>query len=83
VSSNLTPSATSIFFNRKNSDLAFSCPTTHIPTHDLKWTVADDEAWRTWTCGELDKAAAGADAADVSVTLQLVLSLEGVECLPK
>jgi hypothetical protein len=29
---------------------------------------------------ELDKAAAGADTADVSVALQMVLSLEGVEC---
>jgi hypothetical protein len=31
---------------------------------------------------ELDKAAAGADPADVSVALQMVLSLEGVEFQP-
>ncbi len=39
----------------------------------------------TWqhVTAELDKAAAGADTADVSVALQMVLSLEGVECRPK
>jgi hypothetical protein len=31
---------------------------------------------------ELDKAAAGADPADVSVALRLVLMLEHVECRP-
>jgi hypothetical protein len=38
----------------------------------------------TWqhVSAELDKAAAGVDTADVSVALQLVLSLEGVECRP-
>jgi hypothetical protein len=39
----------------------------------------------TWqhVAAEIDKAAAGADTADVSVALQLVLSLEGVECKVK
>ena len=32
---------------------------------------------------ELDKAAAGADPADVSVALQIVLMLENVECRAK
>jgi hypothetical protein len=32
---------------------------------------------------ELTKAAAGADTADVSVALQMVLMLENVECRPK
>jgi hypothetical protein len=38
----------------------------------------------TWqhVAAELDKAAAGADAADVSAALQLVLNLDGVECRP-
>jgi hypothetical protein len=39
----------------------------------------------TWkhVAAELDKAAAGADTAHVAVALQLVLSLEHVECQPK
>jgi hypothetical protein len=38
----------------------------------------------TWqhVVAELDKAAAGAETADVSVALQMVLNLEGVECRP-
>ena len=38
----------------------------------------------TWqhVAAELDKAAAGADPVDVSVALQMVLSLEGVEFQP-
>jgi hypothetical protein len=40
---------------------------------------------RTWrhVAAELEKAAAGADTADVSVALRMVLSLEGVECWTK
>jgi hypothetical protein len=36
----------------------------------------------TWqhVAAELDKAAAGADSADVSVALQMVLMSENVEC---
>jgi hypothetical protein len=39
----------------------------------------------TWqhVAAELDKAAAGADPADVSVALQMVLMLENVECRGK
>ncbi len=39
----------------------------------------------TWrhVAAELDKAAAGADTADVAVALRLVLSMEGVECRQK
>jgi hypothetical protein len=38
----------------------------------------------TWqhVAAELDKASAGADLADFSVALQMVLNLEGVECRP-
>ncbi len=38
----------------------------------------------TWqhVVAELDKAAGGADTADVSVALRLVLMLENVECRP-
>jgi hypothetical protein len=38
----------------------------------------------TWrhVAAELDKAAAGADATDVSIALRMVLMLEGVECRP-
>jgi hypothetical protein len=48
----------------------------HLP----KETRAKD----TWQHveSELKKAAAGADPKDVSVALQLVLSLKGVECRP-
>jgi hypothetical protein len=37
----------------------------------------------TWRYVEkqLEEVAAGADAADVSIALRMVLSLEGVECL--
>ncbi len=35
--------------------------------------------WRHVTA-ELDKAAAGADTADVSIALRLALMLENVEC---
>jgi hypothetical protein len=34
-------------------------------------------------CRELDKAAAGADTADVSIALRLVLMLEKVEYRPR
>jgi hypothetical protein len=39
----------------------------------------------TWqhVAAELDKAAAGADPADVAVALRLVLMLEHIECRPK
>jgi hypothetical protein len=38
----------------------------------------------TWqhVAAELDKAAAGADVADVAVALRMVLSMEGVEYRP-
>ena len=39
-------------------------------------------AWRHVTA-ELAKAAAGVDAADVSIALRMVLSMEGVEYKPK
>jgi hypothetical protein len=32
---------------------------------------------------ELDKAAAGADTAEVAIALLLALMIEGVECLPQ
>ena len=49
----------------------------HIP--------ADRRKLSTWqhVAAELDKAAAGADAADVAVALRLVLMLERVECRPR
>jgi hypothetical protein len=42
----------------------------------------ETRAKSTWqhVAAELDKAAAGADPADVSVALRLVLMLENVEC---
>jgi hypothetical protein len=38
------------------------------------------KTWR-YVAGQLKEAAAGADAADVSIALRMVLALEGVECL--
>jgi hypothetical protein len=40
---------------------------------------------RSWrhVAAELDKAAAGADAADVAIALRVALMIEGVECLPQ
>jgi hypothetical protein len=51
----------------------------------LKRIPKDRRQFDTWkhVAAELDKCAAGADTADVSVALQLVLTLEGVECRPK
>jgi len=49
----------------------------HLPKQSC-----EKSTWQHVTA-ELDKAAAGADTADVSVALQMVLSLEGVECRPK
>jgi hypothetical protein len=39
----------------------------------------------TWrhVAAELAKAAAGADTADVSIALRMVLSMEGIECRPR
>jgi hypothetical protein len=41
----------------------------------------DNPNWRHLS-GELDEAAAGADTTQVSIALQMVLSLEGVEFQP-
>jgi hypothetical protein len=43
---------------------------------------ADRPAWRH-VAAELTKAAAGADPADVSIALRLVLAMEGVEWRPR
>ena len=49
----------------------------HLPTgHEQR------PAWRH-VVAELSKAAAGADAADVTIALRMALSMEGVECRPK
>jgi hypothetical protein len=45
----------------------------HLPQH-----TRDKRTWRH-VAAELDKAAAGGDAADVSLALRMALSLEGVE----
>jgi hypothetical protein len=46
----------------------------------LKHIPKERRQFHTWhVAAELDKAAAGADPADVSVALQLVLMLECVE----
>jgi hypothetical protein len=51
----------------------------------LRHLPEDRRARPTWrhVAAELDKAAAGVDAADVSIALRMVLMMEGVECLPK
>ena len=49
----------------------------HLPAH-----FRDKATWRH-VAAELDKAAAGGDAADVAVALRIALSLKGVECRPK
>ena len=49
----------------------------HLPAH-----FPDKATWRR-VAAELDKAAAGGDAADVAVALRIASSLEGVECRPK
>jgi hypothetical protein len=49
----------------------------HLPTeHRERMT------WR-YVAQQLDKAAAGADAADVAIALRLAPTIEGVECLPE
>lgn len=42
----------------------------------------DRPTWR-YVAARLKEAAAGADTVDVAVPLQMVLSMEGVECRPK
>jgi hypothetical protein len=49
----------------------------HLPVH-----FRDKRTWQH-VAAKLDKAAAGGDAADVSVALRIALSLEGVECRPR
>ena len=49
----------------------------HLPAH-----FRDKRTWQH-VAAELDKAAAGGDAADVAVALRMALSLEGVECRPR
>jgi hypothetical protein len=51
----------------------------------LKHIPKERRQLHTWqhVKSELDKAAAGADTASVSVALQMVLMLENVECRPK
>jgi hypothetical protein len=49
----------------------------HLPAH-----FRDKPTWRH-VAAELDKAAAGGDAADVAVALRIALSLEGVEGHPR
>jgi hypothetical protein len=49
----------------------------HLPAH-----FRDKATWRH-VAAELDKAATGGVAVDVSVALRIALSLEGVECRPK
>jgi hypothetical protein len=45
----------------------------------------DRREMSTWrhVAAELDKAAHGADVADVAVALRMVLMLEQIECLPR
>ncbi len=48
--------------------------------------LPDDRRERsTWrhVADQLNQAAGGADTADVSIALRMVLSMEGVECRPK
>jgi hypothetical protein len=40
---------------------------------------AGPDKWH-YVAAQLDKAAAGADTADVAIVLRIVLSIEGVEC---
>jgi hypothetical protein len=49
----------------------------HLPK-----ATRDTSTWHH-VATELDKAAAGANTADVAVALQMVLSMEGVECRVK
>jgi hypothetical protein len=46
-----------------------------------RWSIASRPTWRH-VAAELDKAAAGAVTADVSVALRMALMLEKVECRP-
>jgi hypothetical protein len=50
----------------------------HTLTRHLPADRRDRTTWRH-VMVELDKAAAGADPAEVSIALRLVLSIEGVE----
>ncbi len=51
----------------------------------LRHLPKDRHARSTWryVADQLIQAAAGADTADVSIALRMVLSMEGVECRPK
>jgi hypothetical protein len=48
----------------------------------MRHVPADRRTRPTWrhVIAELAKAAAGADTAEVSIALRMVLSMEGVEC---
>jgi hypothetical protein len=50
----------------------------------MRHLSADRRARPTWrhVAALLADAAAGADTADVSIALRMVLSMEGVECRP-
>jgi hypothetical protein len=55
----------------------------HLAWRELMRHLPEDRrAGSTWrhVAGELAKAAAGADPADVAIALRIVLSMEGVEC---
>jgi hypothetical protein len=51
----------------------------------MRHLPADRRDKRTWrhVTAELDRAAAGADPAEVAIAVRLVLMLEGVECQPQ
>jgi hypothetical protein len=51
----------------------------------MRHLPADHRVGSTWqhVVAELDKAARGADMADVAMALRLVLMLEHVECRPR
>jgi hypothetical protein len=49
----------------------------HLPAH-----FRDKTTWQH-VAAELEKASAGGDTADLSISLRMALTLEGVECRPK
>jgi hypothetical protein len=66
----------------KNPPIIWPCA---ISTTYATWYAAPagrsagPDKWH-YVAAQLDKAAAGADTADVAIALRIVLSIEGVEC---
>ena len=50
--------------------------------HHLPMEIRKKDTWQ-YVAKLLSEAARGADTTDVAVTLQIVLSMEGVRCRPK